>query len=705
MKKALLIISFIVSNLSLFAQLTTVTFDTQTQSVPYQTFTIPCGVTSITINAVGASGGSINSQGGKGARMIGTFSVTPGDIIRLRAGRYGVDGGINGVGGAGGGASWAINATTNQVLVVAGGGGGASINPNNTLSSKLGWNATITNTGTSGGETGQLTNRGGGGGGWTTNGGGGMLANLGGYSYSNGGAGAVGSSTNPSFNAGGFGGGGGGAQYLGMGGGGGGYSGGKGGYITSNVLYSSEGGGSYNSGTNQTNSVAQVGPQFNTGYNGQIVITFTNPLAQPTISGISSICSGSSTTLTVQNPLSGNTYVWSNGSTGTSIQVTSAGSFTVYGTSSCGASAVSGAFSVAVNQSPSVSVSNNGSITFCQGDSIQLISNATTGVSYQWKKDNIDVVGATNSNYFVQNSGSFSIVVTSSNGCSTTSNSINVVVNPLPSSTISSTSPLQYCTGDIILNDLAVSQNQNYLWNTGEITQLITVNQAGTYSVLVTDANGCQNSDSIQITVNPLPVVNAGNDQTICQGNVVTLTANGANTYSWNNSVTNNVAFTPTVSNNYVVTGTDVNGCQDSDTVQVTVNPTSASQLTQTAVSSYTLNGQTYTQTGTYTQVLQNQFGCDSTITLNLTINSSGINELNGEIVSIYPNPASNQITIAYSGQIQKVEIMDTKGARVFTSMENNKEIVLPANMPSGYYLVLVQTTEGVFLKELVVKK
>ena len=82
-----------------------------------------------------------------------------------------------------------------------------------------------------------------------------------------------------------------------------------------------------------------------------------------------------------------------------------------------------------------------------------------------------------------------------------------------------------------------------------------------------------------------------------------------------------------------------------------------------------------------------------------------GVNEDVISAISIYPNPASNQITIAYAGQIQKVEIMDAKGAKVYSSNENKKEILLPSSMQSGYYLVLVHTQEVVFRKELMVNK
>ena len=122
--------------------------------------------------------------------------------------------------------------------------------------------------------------------------------------------------------------------------------------------------------------------------------------------------------------------------------------------------------------------------------------------------------------------------------------------------------------------------------------------------------------------------VSAGVDQTICSGDNVTLSGYGGSNYQWNNNVVDGQAFTPTQSNAYVVNGTDTLGCTGIDTVIVTVLENAASTLTQTALDSYTLNGQTYTQSGTYTQTLTSANGCDSTITLNLTLNFTGIDEL-----------------------------------------------------------------------------
>ena len=89
--------------------------------------------------------------------------------------------------------------------------------------------------------------------------------------------------------------------------------------------------------------------------------------------------------------------------------------------------------------------------------------------------------------------------------------------------------------------------------------------------------------------------------------------------------------FLPTATSSYILTGTDANGCIGTDTVNVVVNSASSSSQTQTALDSYTwpVNGQTYTQSGTYSDTLVNEAGCDSIVTLNLTMSYTGIEELN----------------------------------------------------------------------------
>jgi len=139
----------------------------------------------------------------------------------------------------------------------------------------------------------------------------------------------------------------------------------------------------------------------------------------------------------------------------------------------------------------------------------------------------------------------------------------------------------------------------------------------------------CEIQDLYQAQLNSASLnISAGADQSICAGDIVTLSGAGGSNYQWDNNVVDGQAFAPAQSNSYVLTAQDSLGCTGIDTVVVTVLENATSTLTETALDSYTLNGQTYTQSGTYTQTLTSANGCDSTITLNLTLNFTGIDEL-----------------------------------------------------------------------------
>jgi len=207
-------------------------------------------------------------------------------------------------------------------------------------------------------------------------------------------------------------------------------------------------------------------------------------------------------------------------------------------------------------------------------------------------------------------------------------------------------------------------------WTQGSLQLPVTWTTPGTYQVTLFAGNDCgMDSTVYNISVN-FPMVSGGANQSVCAGTAVTLNGSGASSYAWNNGVTNAVAFTPVSSQTYTLIGTDANGCTGSDTVVVSVLDNGASSLTQTALDSYTLNGQTYTQSGTYTQVVPAANGCDSTITLNLTLNFTGIHELgnstkilvkitdlNGKIIQRRKNTV--MLFIYEDGTVERVVEMD----------------------------------------------
>ena len=116
----------------------------------------------------------------------------------------------------------------------------------------------------------------------------------------------------------------------------------------------------------------------------------------------------------------------------------------------------------------------------------------------------------------------------------------------------------------------------SYIWSNGlpdgtqfEITTTLN------YIVTGTDINSCSNSDTVAINVLDLPLIDAGQDETICLGDSVQLLATGGISYQWspntdinNNNISNPVVF-PSGLTNYIVIGTDTNNCINSDTLTV----------------------------------------------------------------------------------------------------------------------------------------
>ena len=312
--------------------------------------------------------------------------------------------------------------------------------------------------------------------------------------------------------------------------------------------------------------------------NASNAITVTvNPLptVAVTANGPNTFCAGGSVTLTATGATS---YLWSNGATTASITVNASGSYSVTGTNVNGCTSGSNVVAVTTVPLPSIAITANGPTTFCAGGSVTLT--ATGGVSYLWSN------GATTASITVSASGNYSVVGTCGFGCTNTSNTINVVVNPLPVVTITAGGPTTFCAGGSVT--LTAAGCASYLWSNGATTASITVNASGSYSVVGTNANGCHaTSNTINVVVNPLPVVTitAGGSTTLCAGGSVTLTATGGTSYLWSNGATT-ASITVNASGSYSVVGTNANGCHaNSNTINIVVNPLPVVSISSTNVS------------------------------------------------------------------------------------------------------------------------
>ena len=149
----------------------------------------------------------------------------------------------------------------------------------------------------------------------------------------------------------------------------------------------------------------------------------------------------------------------------------------------------------------------------------------------------------------------------------------SLIVNPLPTATISASGPTTFCQGGSVT--LNASSGSSYLWSTGATTQSITVGIAGNYTVRVTNVNGCSaTSAATTVTVNALPIatITASGATSFCPGGSVTLTASSGASYLWSTGATTQ-SITTGAAGNYSVTVTN-NGCSStSAATTVTINP------------------------------------------------------------------------------------------------------------------------------------
>jgi hypothetical protein len=201
----------------------------------------------------------------------------------------------------------------------------------------------------------------------------------------------------------------------------------------------------------------------------------------------------------------------------------------------------------------------------CLGDTINITANEGFFFEYLWNtgsvEQSIDV--ATENNYYVD--------VVDYNGCVFSDSAYLAVHQPV----IDLGEDQSICAGSNTELD-AGGTDLRYNWSTSETTRTITVDVAGEYSVLLTDAYECVNSDTIVVTVNDLPVVDLGTDQVIKDNQTVTLDAGSFSTYNWNTGeTTQSIVVDGSVTGvgtfTYDVVVTDENGCSNADSVDVEV--------------------------------------------------------------------------------------------------------------------------------------
>jgi hypothetical protein len=309
------------------------------------------------------------------------------------------------------------------------------------------------------------------------------------------------------------------------------------------------------------------------------------------VSGTNSICSGQNTTFTASG---GVFYSWNNGATTNAINISTAGTYTVtvVGSNGCTAAA---SRTLTVNAQPSATIT--GPTSICNGSTATY--SAPAGLIYIWS------TSATTQSITVSTANTYTLTVTDGNSC-TASSSKTLTINANPTPTASSNSPV--CINTTL--SLSVSPSASaYSWTgpnsfTSSIQNPTISNaqnvNAGSYSVTITDGNGCTGSTTTNVIVSSAISITA-NDLTSCSTTgLVTIPNASATSYSWSPTLyvtPTGGSLTPgqpiqatfnlaTTKRTYVLTVT-ASGCVGKDTIftQRIVVPSSAStsSITQTS--------------------------------------------------------------------------------------------------------------------------
>ncbi|MBL4651386.1 MAG: hypothetical protein JKY53_00775, partial [Flavobacteriales bacterium] len=219
-------------------------------------------------------------------------------------------------------------------------------------------------------------------------------------------------------------------------------------------------------------------------------------------------------------------------------------------------------------------------VQICIGDTTQLT--ATGGLNYVWTpNDSLSDDSIANPFAYPIDTTKYYVTGEDANSC-TSIDSVTVIINPLPNA--SAGVNVQICFSDT--TTLVATGGDSYIWTPTDSlatpsnsSTLAWPTDTTTYFVEVTDSNFCVNVDSVTIIVNSIPVVDAGLNRQICIGDTTLLEALGGTNYTW--TPTDSLAAPnsssslawPTDTTTYFVQITDINGCINTDSVIITVNP------------------------------------------------------------------------------------------------------------------------------------
>lgn len=378
-----------------------------------------------------------------------------------------------------------------------------------------------------------------------------------------------------------------------------------------------------------------------------VTVTVNQPPSIPIITagGPTTFCATSGANVILSAPGGMYTYVWSNGDITPATIISTTGNYRVTITDVNGCSATSVFTSVVAEPLPSATNTALGNTTICQGNAVTLES--SPGASYLWNTN------ATTQSISATLSGSYSVTVTGTNGCSKTSSAIVVTVNPLPVVSVTLNGNSSFCEGTSV--QLISSSPNNNVWSDGTTGQVMNATMTGTYTVTVTNpVTGCSNTALSPLLIQlPAPTVIPHN----VGSGVLVANASGGTApyvYDWNpGGISQSMTYLATTS--YTVTATDANGCQGSFSSICSVT---------TGISQYT----------------------------------------KGKELQIFPNPSSTDFTIVLENQSNDITLIDMLGKIIqeYHSVKEGSFTLFGSDIPNGMYFIQVKNSDGISNQKVV---
>jgi hypothetical protein len=412
-----------------------------------------------------------------------------------------------------------------------------------------------------------------------------------------------------------------------------------------------------------------------------------------------------------------------------------------------------------VNTGAPIGTATIQNVTICSGTSTEVACSPSQGsnYTYQWKRNNVDIVGATNYSYTATLAGNYKCNIT--NACSTiTTNTVNLSVVSSPSAVITPPVSNVICYPSSLLLSANSVPNATYQWyrngvNVINATQpLLTVTTAGSYTIGIT-ANGCNTvSAPVVITVlaGPSSSVTASRYPIICSGDTLTLKSPSAVSTTWqwkkNNVIISGATdsiYKATTNGSYTVSVTNGCGSTVSTPISLVVKAKSAATITPLGPTTFCIgdsvvlqapinvdytyywkrNGNvianaiesTYSakQQGSYKLGLYNKFGClKESVSLSVQVPCRNGSEVNSENlldnIIVFPNPSSTVFNIEWEGageeKALQIICFDLQGRSVNIESTSNStsQIQLIDAAPGVYFLQI--SVDGKSVTKKIVK-